>query len=348
MSRAGPPWPAAQSLVWVTRHGQETPIAAPPRGYVIPRLSPDGTRVALYIEDQNQGIWICGSRPPDAGAVDGHARLQFPPGLDLGWPTRHLRVVASRQGERILASGRQHKQCRAVNDKSQRPTSDVDGARRGALVVREIMPTNGSDLRVLRMGGSSPAAGLRQTEPLVDTRFNEQNGDISPDGHWLAYQSDDSGQFQIVVRPFPNVDNGRWTISPTGGTKPVWARSGRELFYLDGTNAVTAVSVHTGPSFSADTPTKLFDVPYLAVEPGRSNLRRVGRRPAVSDDQEHRERRSGVRAGEHGRRRQLDRGTEGETRCPIANVCYAYAAPTMIFLIRSHGEPCEMLLVCVG
>ena len=90
-------------------------------------------------------------------------------------------------------------------------------------------------------------------------------GDISPDGHWLAYQSDDSGQFQIVVRPFPNVDGGRWTISPGGGTKPVWARSGRELFYLDGANALTVVSVHTGPTFSADTPTKLFDGPYLAA-----------------------------------------------------------------------------------
>ena len=106
----------------------------------------------------------------------------------------------------------------------------------------------------------------------MQTTFSEDNPEISPDGHWLAYQSNESGQFQISVRPFPNVDSGHWTISTNGVTRPLWARSGKELFYLDGANAMTAVSVHTAPTFSADNPTKLFDGrgQYLAGPPGRT------------------------------------------------------------------------------
>ena len=57
----------------------------------------------------------------------------------------------------------------------------------------------------------------------MKTPFTEDNGEISPDGHWLAYQSNESGRFEISVRPFPNVDAGHWTISTSGGTRPLWA-----------------------------------------------------------------------------------------------------------------------------
>jgi serine/threonine-protein kinase len=254
-----------RSLVWVTRHGQETPITAPSRTYMIPRLSPDGTRVALYIGDQDQGIWIWDL------ARRTLTRLTVTPAFNSHpvWTPDSRRVIfaSSPAGNANVFSqsadttGTVERLSTSPND--QRPNSMTpDGTQ---LIVREVVPTSGADLRVLPMGGSSTAAGRRQTEPLVHTRFAEQNGDISPDGHWLAYESDDSGQFQIVVRPFPNVDGGRWTISPSGGTKPVWARSGRELFYLNGANALTVVSVHTGPTFSADTPTELFEGPYFAA-----------------------------------------------------------------------------------
>ena len=66
----------------------------------------------------------------------------------------------------------------------------------------------------------------------MQTTFNELNGEISPDGRWVAYQSNESGQDEIYVRPFPDADRGRWQISTGGGTRPLWARSGKELFYL--------------------------------------------------------------------------------------------------------------------
>ena len=69
----------------------------------------------------------------------------------------------------------------------------------------------------------------RRVQPLVQTPSAERNGEISPDGRWLAYQSNDSGQVQIYVRPFPDVNNGQWQVSTDGGTQPLWARNGQEL-----------------------------------------------------------------------------------------------------------------------
>jgi eukaryotic-like serine/threonine-protein kinase len=142
------------------------------------------------------------------------------------------------------------------------------------LIVRDYAPMTDTDLRVLRSGDSPGPAGAAlatpraggssRAEPLVQTTADESFSAVSPDGHWLAYQSDGSDQFQISVRPFPNVNGGHWTISPSGGTQPVWARSGKELFYLDATNAVTAVPIHTTPTFGAGTPTRLFDRRYYA------------------------------------------------------------------------------------
>ena len=151
-----------------------------------------------------------------------------------------------------------------------------DGTR---LILRETVPTTGVDLRILRLDASTPLGtgpstppGIpsRPTEPLLQTPFTEDNGEISPDGHWLAYQSNESGRFEISVRPFPNADAGHWTISTGGGTRPLWARSGTELFYLDGAGAMTRVPSQTAPTFSAGTPTTLFDTRYFTGAAGRS------------------------------------------------------------------------------
>ena len=78
--------------------------------------------------------------------------------------------------------------------------------------------------------------GDRAITPLIQTTFNERNAEISPDGRWLAYESDESGQSEVYVRPFPSVNAGRWQVSTAGGRQPLWAGSGREIFYraLDG------------------------------------------------------------------------------------------------------------------
>ena len=113
--------------------------------------------------------------------------------------------------------------------------------------------------------GTSPA----RIEPLLQAPFSEINAEISPDGHWLAYQSDESNQNEIYVRPFPKVGDGRWQISTGGGMMPLWARSGRELFFRNGSTFLS-VAVQTTPTFSAGNPTKVFEGRYSVASTGRN------------------------------------------------------------------------------
>ena len=100
--------------------------------------------------------------------------------------------------------------------------------------------------------------------------FRGNFAEISPDGRFLAYQSDESGPFEVHVRPFPQVDGNRWQVSTRGGTRPAWSRNGRELFYIDESMTLTAVPVRTsGPTFSMGSPAKVFDAKYAQPNPAR-------------------------------------------------------------------------------
>src|SRR6185295_116726 len=112
---------------------------------------------------------------------------------------------------------------------------------------------------------SGPVAGTSPSpvEPLVRTTAIEYNPEVSPDGHYIAYQSNESGREEIYVRPFPRATDGRWQVSTSGGTKPAWARSGRELFYVDLASTLTSVPVPTSAAtFAAGNPAKLFEIAY--------------------------------------------------------------------------------------
>ena len=102
------------------------------------------------------------------------------------------------------------------------------------------------------------------------TEFNEWNAEISPDGLWMAYQSNASGQDEIYVQPFPDVDTGRWQISRGGGRQPLWGPDGRELFYRTTVGVVMAVSVQPDPSFVAGNPAVVFEGSYFVGPAGRT------------------------------------------------------------------------------
>ena len=109
----------------------------------------------------------------------------------------------------------------------------------------------------------------RRMEPLMQTPYRELNADISPDGRWLAYESDESGQREVYVRPFPDVSGGRWQVSPGGGTRPVFGRNGQELFYLATSGTVDAdatlmsVRIQSGSTWVTGIPAKLFTGRYF-------------------------------------------------------------------------------------
>jgi eukaryotic-like serine/threonine-protein kinase len=102
--------------------------------------------------------------------------------------------------------------------------------------------------------------GERKPRPFVQTQFKQATPVFSPDGHWLAYTSNESGRFEVYVQSFPG-PGARWQISINGGDQPVWARNGRELFYRE-ENKMMSVAVTTRSTFSVGTRTLVFAGPY--------------------------------------------------------------------------------------
>jgi serine/threonine-protein kinase len=247
-----------RNLVWVDRQGQETPIPAPPRDYAFPRVSPDGTRLALYIPDRQIDIWLWDL------ARSTLTRATFDRGADVFpvWPPdgRQLLISSARAGAVNLfaqaADGSGDVTRLTTSPNVQHATSVTpDGSR---LVFTETAPATGPDVMQLRLDGTFAVT------PLVRTPFTERNGEVSPDGRWLAYEANDSGPFNIYVRPFPDVSSGYWQVSMDGGTRPLWARNSAELFYLSTTGALMRVGLARGPTWAATTPTKLFEGRYGA------------------------------------------------------------------------------------
>ena len=253
-----------RSLVWKNRQGREEPINAPIRSYYNLRLSPDGTRLALDIRDQENDVWIwdLARRTP--------TRLTLDSNLDGHpvWTPDSRRVIFSSARAGVLnlyrqsADGTGTVERLSTSPTAQYPTAVVSGDN--GLLVSETS-TGGTDISLLPMGGKSST-----TRVFQPASFTRRNAEVSPDGRWLAYESLESAQPQIYVQPFPNVNGGRWTISTAGGTKPVWSPIGRELFYIDGTNFLTAVPYETTPTFRPGNPTKLFEARNVSgVSAGR-------------------------------------------------------------------------------
>jgi serine/threonine-protein kinase len=122
----------------------------------------------------------------------------------------------------------------------------------------------------------------RKVENLILSPAMELGAEVSSDGHWLTYSSNESGRSEVYVRPFPEVEGGRWQISTTGGSRPLWSRNGRELFYLDDGGAITAVPILTAESaFRAGSPARLFRTKYY---PGFTSLGLHFRGYDVSED----------------------------------------------------------------
>jgi Tol biopolymer transport system component len=243
--------------VWVDRTGKEEPVAAPPRAYEHPRLSPDGTRVALASSDQADDLWIWDLRRMAL------TRLTLDPGTDYYpvWTPNGRRIVFSsnRGGQLNLwwqaADGTGAAERLTTSSNPQYPTGLTPNGL--GVVFFETTPTMGRDLLQLALDGT-----LR-VSPLLQTKFDERNGIVSPDGQWLAYESNSSGSFEIFVQPFPNVGGSQRQVSTAGGTRPLWARSGKELFYVGADRALMRVPVEAnGATWNAGTSTKLLDGRY--------------------------------------------------------------------------------------
>ena len=124
-----------------------------------------------------------------------------------------------------------------------------------------------------------PLEGDRTPRPLWESPFRERAADLSPDGHWLAYESNQSGQYEVWVRPFPNVGDGEWPISSGFGRWPLWDPSGGDELFFVGPQGMMTVSVETEPTFSTDTPKLLFDTEGYGTPENTGDNRRIDIHP---------------------------------------------------------------------
>jgi serine/threonine-protein kinase len=243
-----------QGLVWLDRDGARDLVGAPRRAYRYPRLSPDGRRVAIEIRDQLPDIWTWDfarralMRQTTDSSID-----QTP-----AWMPDGRRLVFSSAREQTQAPFWQAADGTGSAERLgtdvgtfNHPSPSPDGQH---LVLRAGTAEIGFDLVMLSFERS------RRIAPLLRSPFNELNGEISPDGRWMAYQSDESGIFEVYVRPFPHVNGGRWQVSSGGGTKPMWVRAGRELLYLAPDGMLMATPVNPETDFSVGRATRLVDL----------------------------------------------------------------------------------------
>jgi serine/threonine-protein kinase len=235
-----------RALVWMDRQGKEEAVkGAPIRSYVHPRLSPDGRRIAVDVLDEENDIWTFDI----AGQT--LSRVSTDPGLDQtpAWADSGSSVYYSSQSGGVFSIARRAADGTGPVDSLAKTSNPVrlSGTSRDwkNVFAAEAWAPTALDVMVLRLDKRAIV------EPLLRTSFVERNAELSPDGRWLAYEANDTNRFEVYVRPYPDVDTGRFTISTAGGTQPLWSRDGTELFYIDTDGNIVGVRVGTGRTWSA-------------------------------------------------------------------------------------------------
>jgi serine/threonine protein kinase len=245
---------AGRVPVWVDRQGKAQPLPLPRRAWLHPRVSPDGRQLAIEIEGPHHDFYTydLARGVLSKFTSDGHSH----------WPVwtpdgKHVTFRRSLQGgdfsiwwmpadrsspeERLTLIG--NRQSAA----SWSPDSHV-------VAFTQVDAETGADIYVLDMNSE------RKPRPFVQTKFNEGSPRFSPDGRWIAYCSNESGHNEVYVQAYPG-PGAKIQISTDGGTDPVWAQNGTELFYRSG-DKMMVVAVTLRPSFDAGKPRMLWEGPY--------------------------------------------------------------------------------------
>ena len=244
---------APRRLMLVSRSGQATPLTPDLKGYANPRFSPDGRRVAVYIADpitSSRDVWVLDvgqrvwSRLTTNGISDkpiwtpDGRRVVYSSNEDLWW----IAADGSGRPESLLVSAGSHFAGSVTPD--------------GRRVVFQETGSVSNGIRTLTFD-SAPTA-----RTVIPAAFDESAPALSPDGHWLAYQSDQTGQMEVYVRSYPE-PGARVPVSLQGGTEPVWAHNGRELFYRAGDSLMVA-SATLSPALAIAGRRLLFTSSFLS------------------------------------------------------------------------------------
>ena len=250
-----------RSLAWVDRTGRATLLGLPPRKYLSPRVSPGGKTIAAVVrEGSTSDVWVHDTTSRTFGKLS----LDGTVNDGIAWTPDGQRVTYARRsgGKTDILSQR------------------VDGDRASSVVASAevgLWPGSWSaDGRVLAFMIGTDAtkgdidtidtAGDGRFVPLLATPATEWGARLSPDGRWMAYVSNASGRWEAFIQPNPGPGNPR-QISVDGGTEVVWAPSGRELFFRNGSKLM-AVPINMTPQISTGVPRLLSDAGFVSGQPG--------------------------------------------------------------------------------
>ena len=250
-------------IVWVDRAGRQQVVDTTLKGaFSSATISPDGRQLALALSVSGGGqVWV------KQLVTGGFSRISF----DLEDADRPVWMPDSRNVG-FLATRNTHRTAwvqRADGSDSARTLAGMtrgydevafDQQGRYTLFRSEGTAQGTRHLLVMERGVDSVPRVLLQSP------YDYFAMTLSPDGRWMAYVSDESGNREVYVRPFPNVDAAKYPISVGGGMEPLWGRDGRELFYRSPTGDMHAVSVAAGPQFAHSAPHLLFSRPGLVLQ----------------------------------------------------------------------------------
>jgi serine/threonine protein kinase/Tol biopolymer transport system component len=253
----GPSVALATTLQWRDRKGAALANVTAPGAYRSPRLSPSERHLALHLVDPkrspNPDVWLLDVARGALSVVTTDPRSDWFP----VWSPDESAIFfgSARLGAtsvfKKLRSGGDETSVMGAEPRGQYPT---DITRDGGTLVLQQLTRTGYDLMTMTTGSNPIQA------PYLATRFNEVQGRLSPNGRWIAYASDESGRFEVYVRPFPAGGTAS-SISIAGGMQPEWRKDGRELFYVTPNGELIAVPVTTAEgAFSAGTALSLFTV----------------------------------------------------------------------------------------
>ncbi len=251
-------------LTWFDPQGKSIGPAGEPGSIASPRFSPDGARVAFRKTAANladQDIWVLDLKR------DTSSRFTFGPLVseEPVWSPDGGELVFASNRERIFdlyrkpTNGAAEEQLLLRSDLNKIPESWSPDGRFLLYATSKSATFTDSDIWVLPMLGAD-----RTPFPFQQTRFNEGNSRFSPDGRWIAYDSDESGRYEVYVREF-NPSNGaaggKWQVSKDGGSNPRWRSDGKELVYASLGRIFMSVSVDAAKTFQSGAPKVLFAVP---------------------------------------------------------------------------------------
>jgi Tol biopolymer transport system component len=252
-------------LVWVDRRGRVEFALPESKAFEHPRVSPDGKQFAVGVRGEGFDVWW--------GSVEARTleRLTFEPAEDespLWHPSgKQIAFAATRRGERMtLLQAIGSSEETVVSSHGQWHQHLADWSPDGRFVAMSIAQTTGLPWAMFKVAANS--AG-RLSVPDAVTAHTEQAAAFSPDGHWLAYASDESGRAEIYVESAARRGQKR-QISIEGGAEPLWSRDGRELFFRAG-DRMMSVPVERGSTLAFGRPQQVFEGRFDRIEWGERN-----------------------------------------------------------------------------